>query len=114
MTFKDKLTFENICFGHFNSRRLELTHIFERGLVFKCQIQASSAESMGAFNTGFETANQHRLTLGDTTSTCTSGRFHLYINYRRHMNLEAKIEIGSSYVSCKRLVPGGFNVGLIG
>jgi hypothetical protein len=23
-------------FGHLNSRRRELTHIFERGLVFKC------------------------------------------------------------------------------
>jgi hypothetical protein len=38
MTFKDKPTFENVFFGHFNSRRLELTYIFERELVFKCHI----------------------------------------------------------------------------
>jgi len=36
MTSKDKPTFGNVIFGHFNSRCLELTHIFERGLVFKC------------------------------------------------------------------------------
>jgi hypothetical protein len=35
MTFKDKLAFENIFFGHFNSRRLEFKYIFERRLVFK-------------------------------------------------------------------------------
>ena len=38
MTFKDKPTLENVMFGHFNSKRLELNHIFERGLVFKCHI----------------------------------------------------------------------------
>jgi len=38
MTFKDKPTFENVIFGHFDSRRLELTYVFERGLVFKCNM----------------------------------------------------------------------------
>jgi len=42
MTFKDKPTLENVIFGHFNSRRLEFTYIFERGLVFKCHKLLSS------------------------------------------------------------------------
>jgi hypothetical protein len=33
MTFEDKPTFENVSLGHCYSRRLELTCIFERGLV---------------------------------------------------------------------------------
>jgi len=36
MTFKDNPKFEN---GHFNSRRPELTNIFERVLVFKYHIR---------------------------------------------------------------------------
>jgi hypothetical protein len=36
MTFQDKPTCENVIFGQFNLRRLESTHILERGLVFKC------------------------------------------------------------------------------
>jgi hypothetical protein len=39
MTFKDKPTFETVNFGPFNSRRLQLKYIFERGLVFKCHIK---------------------------------------------------------------------------
>ena len=31
-----RLKFENVVFGHFSSRRLELTNILERGLVFEC------------------------------------------------------------------------------
>ena len=34
--------------------------------------------------------------------------------YRRKLKLKAKFECGLSYFSFKRLVPGGFNVGLIG
>jgi len=53
MTFKDKPTFENVIFGQFNPRRLELTYIFERGLVFKCHIIIQfQALRSGACNTG--------------------------------------------------------------
>ena len=34
--------------------------------------------------------------------------------YRRKLILKAKSESGSYYLSFKRLVPGGFNMGLIG
>jgi hypothetical protein len=34
--------------------------------------------------------------------------------YRRKLNLKAKFESGLSYVSFKGLMPGAFNVGLIG
>jgi len=34
--------------------------------------------------------------------------------YRRKLNLKAKFEGGSSYYSCKRVVPGAFNMGFIG
>jgi len=30
---------EDVFFGHFNSRRLDLTYIFEPGLVFQCRRQ---------------------------------------------------------------------------
>jgi hypothetical protein len=36
MTLKDNPTFENVICGHFNSRRVHLTYVFERGLVFQC------------------------------------------------------------------------------
>jgi hypothetical protein len=36
MTLKDKPTFENVIFAQFNPRRIELTYVFELGLVFKC------------------------------------------------------------------------------
>ena len=37
-TFEDEPTFEDVIFGHFNRRGLELTYVFERGLVFKCHM----------------------------------------------------------------------------
>jgi len=40
MTFKDKPTLENAIFGHFNSRCLELTYIFQTG-VRTCIFQYS-------------------------------------------------------------------------
>jgi len=36
MRFEDKPTSENVIFGHYNSRCLESTYVFERGLVFQC------------------------------------------------------------------------------
>ena len=45
MKFKDKPMFENVIFGHFNSRRFELTYIFESGLVLKCHNVTSISEA---------------------------------------------------------------------
>jgi len=59
MTFQDKPTFENVHSGNFNSRLLREIHcVFERGLVLKCHILDSRAETR-RFQRGFQLAPPH-------------------------------------------------------
>ena len=74
---------------------------------------------MVAFNLGFDTVKLHRFTWAPAGATAT-GSCRAWVSsgptrvYRRNLNLKAKLESSSSYSHFKRLVPGAFNVGLIG
>jgi hypothetical protein len=52
MTVKDKPKLKNVIFGRFDSRRLELTYISERGLVFKCHTQSVGLQDSGTIKQG--------------------------------------------------------------
>jgi len=71
MTFNHKPTLKYVIFGHLNSRRLESTRGFERGLVFKCHIVCwFQALKAGALNADFILQHPH---LGPGTAATAPG-----------------------------------------
>jgi hypothetical protein len=83
-------------------------------------VKVSSAETIGAFNTGSDTGNLHRPTTA--MPLCPHAKMVFSLNVpradplmkRRILNLKANFKSSSSGFSFKRLFPGAFDVGLIG
>jgi len=68
-------------------------------------ILVSSAETIGAFNAGFDTVNLHRPTTATAKLTSAAAA------YRRKLKLTAKLETSSITIQSQALKPGAFNTG---